>query len=293
MCCFSDNLDDSEPPTDLENQINPLYDVEEQPNTLPDGKSSTDDPKSNFGVCGTLFVSLLIIGSLLNVSYYWPASKMLSIGYAGISVFILSMVILVLKSPVYSRKYCHCITIIVLLLLIKLFLNKMWFGRFATYPDFHISNPPVTIYAGAWIEIGGLTAVYDESAYLQPGRDVSRLWAMDRNRIGRNGVVQLKASSTVMFWWETFALLPSQPFESYVVVDMRLVRPQPVYKITLTSENVKPTIILHGNRELSVHGLPECLGLNLGAYLNIAMPPGDYGLDDRDAALTPVSIANG
>eukprot|EP01083_Nonionella_stella_P086420 240110_1 len=91
--------------------------------------------------------------------------KIVSIGFAGICVFILWMFILVLKSP-YSRKCCHCIMMVVLLLLIQTFLNHKLLVANINDAEYNIDNPPVTIYAGAWIEIGGLTDVHGQSACL-------------------------------------------------------------------------------------------------------------------------------
>eukprot|EP01083_Nonionella_stella_P034193 93626_1 len=247
MCCFSDNLGGSESPIDLENQLN---DVDVQSKPLPDENSSTDDSKWNFvdmvkdfGVFSTLFVSGLIVYFLYNVSYYWPASKTFSVGLFCIYALILSLVILALEPPVYGSRDCAN----------------------ASDANYNIYNPPVTIYAGAWIEIGGLTPVRGETAYLERGY----FRTQERNPVGQDGVVRLNESSANMFEWEEYARLSHY---AIVMVDMRLVHPpKTMYPTQLTPANVKPTIILHGNRGLSVHGLPR--RFHKGAYLIIATPP--------------------
>eukprot|EP01083_Nonionella_stella_P273655 928441_1 len=246
MCCFSDNLGGSESPIDLENQLN---DVDVQSKPLPDENSSTDDSKWNFvdmvkdfGVFSTLFVSGLIVYFLYNVSYYWPASKTFSVGLFCIYALILSLVILALEPPVYGSRDCAN----------------------ASDANYKIPNSHVTIYAGAWIEIGGLTPVRGETAYLERGY----FRTQERNPVGQDGVVRLNESSANMFEWEEYARLSHY---AIVMVDMRLVHTKPEYPTQLTPANVKPTIILHGNRRLSVHGLPG--DFDEGAYLNIEMPP--------------------
>eukprot|EP01083_Nonionella_stella_P034194 93628_1 len=274
MCCFSDNLGGSESPIDLENQLN---DVDVQSKPLPDENSSTDDSKWNFvdmvkdfGVFSTLFVSGLIVYFLYNVSYYWPASKTFSVGLFCIYALILSLVILALEPPVYgSRDCCYYIsvffTLISFLFVMLPTLTDMWFCANASDANYNIYNPPVTIYAGAWIEIGGLTPVRGETAYLERGY----FRTQERNPVGQDGVVRLNESSANMFEWEEYARLSHY---AIVMVDMRLVHPpKTMYPTQLTPANVKPTIILHGNRGLSVHGLPR--RFHKGAYLIIATPP--------------------
>eukprot|EP01083_Nonionella_stella_P273656 928443_1 len=273
MCCFSDNLGGSESPIDLENQLN---DVDVQSKPLPDENSSTDDSKWNFvdmvkdfGVFSTLFVSGLIVYFLYNVSYYWPASKTFSVGLFCIYALILSLVILALEPPVYgSRDCCYYIsvffTLISFLFVMLPTLTDMWFCANASDANYKIPNSHVTIYAGAWIEIGGLTPVRGETAYLERGY----FRTQERNPVGQDGVVRLNESSANMFEWEEYARLSHY---AIVMVDMRLVHTKPEYPTQLTPANVKPTIILHGNRRLSVHGLPG--DFDEGAYLNIEMPP--------------------
>eukprot|EP01083_Nonionella_stella_P034192 93625_1 len=283
MCCFSDNLGGSESPIDLENQLN---DVDVQSKPLPDENSSTDDSKWNFvdmvkdfGVFSTLFVSGLIVYFLYNVSYYWPASKTFSMVLFGIYALIIPLVILMLYGlRTDDAWYCNILCVIVLsiwLFAMKPELAKMWLGTNAIDElqldtNYNLHNPPVvvTIYAGAWIEIGGFTPVGRVPTYLKVVSGLLR--TKYSNRVGQDGVVQLKESSADMFKWETSARRTLHFDNTYVMVDTRL-GPEPVNSITLTSANVKPTIILHGNRGLSVHGLPR--RFHKGAYLIIATPP--------------------